>query len=180
MRSFQEASEFGGRKQSHVPGSPSSDNYRILLVDHLVENAGEIFTQTRICCFPGHHAPQSVLYSIPVRARSLSILIVHPILSWPRDCAVRSRLIVPNIVRTRRAHGCGCAQRGRHRETSRTFSCAQNRAATGVPSQRKAASSSLKTSVAHARAFVSSSGLALRTAPRCALADGEGFRRLTT
>ena len=67
MRSFQEASEFGGRKQSDVAGSPSPDNHHILLVHHLVENAGEIFTQTGICCFPGHHAPQSELYSIPVR-----------------------------------------------------------------------------------------------------------------
>jgi hypothetical protein len=67
MRSFQQASESGGWKQSDVAGSPSPDNDRILLVDHLVENAGEILTQTRIRCFPGHHAPQSVLYSIPVR-----------------------------------------------------------------------------------------------------------------
>jgi len=58
MRSFQEASEFGGRKQSDVAGSPSPDNHRILLVDHLVENAGQILAQTGICCFPGHHAPQ--------------------------------------------------------------------------------------------------------------------------
>ena len=67
MRSFQEASEFSGRKQSDVAGSPPPDNHHILLVDHLIENAGEIFTQTRICCFPRHHSPQSVLYSIPVR-----------------------------------------------------------------------------------------------------------------
>ena len=59
MRSFQEASEFGGRKQSDVAGSPSPDNHRILLVDHLVENAGQILAQTGICCFPGHHGPIS-------------------------------------------------------------------------------------------------------------------------
>jgi hypothetical protein len=72
MRSFQEAGELGGWKQSDVAGSPSPDNHRILLVHHLVENAGEIFTQTRICCFSGHHAPQSVSYSIPVRVRRSS------------------------------------------------------------------------------------------------------------
>jgi len=48
MRRFQEASQFGGWKQSDVTGSPSPDDHRILLVDHLVENAGEIFTQTGI------------------------------------------------------------------------------------------------------------------------------------
>ena len=46
MRGFQEACEFGGWKQSDVAGSPSPDNHRILLVDHFVENAGQIFTQT--------------------------------------------------------------------------------------------------------------------------------------
>ena len=46
MRSFQEACEFGGRKQSDVAGSPPPDNHRILLIDHLVENAGQICTQT--------------------------------------------------------------------------------------------------------------------------------------
>jgi len=75
MCSFQEASEFGGRKQGDVAGSPSPDNHRILLVHHLVENAGEIFTQARVCSFPGHHTPQFVLYSIPVREH-LSIPVV--------------------------------------------------------------------------------------------------------
>jgi hypothetical protein len=69
MRSFQEASEFGGRKQSDVAGSPAPHNHHILLVDNLVENAGEIFTQTCIRCFPGHHALPAILYSIPVRVR---------------------------------------------------------------------------------------------------------------
>jgi hypothetical protein len=78
MRSFQEASKFGGRKQSHVAGSPSPDNHHILVIHHLIENAGEVFTQTRVCRFPGHHAPQSVLYRIPVRLRPiLSILGVQ-------------------------------------------------------------------------------------------------------
>ena len=35
MRGFQKASEFGGRKQSDVAGSPSPDNHRILLVHRL-------------------------------------------------------------------------------------------------------------------------------------------------
>src|SRR5580700_364329 len=87
MRSFQEASEFGGGKQSDVAGSPSPDNYRILLVDHLVENAGEIFTQTRICCFPGHHAPptQIVQHSCTA-AEILYILVVRPTVF--RGCAI--------------------------------------------------------------------------------------------
>jgi hypothetical protein len=54
MCGFKEAGEFRGRKQSDVAGSPSPDDYRILLVDHFVENAGQILTQARICCFPGH------------------------------------------------------------------------------------------------------------------------------
>ena len=79
MRSFQEASEFGGRKQSDVAGSPSPDNHRILLVHHLVENAGEVLTQTRICCFSGHHAPPIRIVQHSCTATEiLSILIVQP------------------------------------------------------------------------------------------------------
>ena len=87
MRSFQEASEFGGGKQSDVAGSPSPDNYRILLVDHLVENAREIFTQTRICCFPGHHAPPTrIVQHSCTAAEILYILVVRPTVF--RGCAI--------------------------------------------------------------------------------------------
>ena len=87
MRSFQEASEFGGGKQSDVAGSPSPDNYRILLVDHLVENAGEIFTQTCICCFPGHQAPPTRIVQHSCTAvEILYILVVRPTVF--RNCAI--------------------------------------------------------------------------------------------
>src|SRR5579864_6987798 len=92
MRGFQEGSEFGGGKQSDVAGSPSPDNHRILLVDHLVENAREILTQPRICCFPGHHEPPPVLYSIPVRPRRSSI-------SSSAGGARRRNICIPRCVR---------------------------------------------------------------------------------
>jgi len=76
MRSLQEAGEFGGRKQSHVAGPPSPDNHCILLIHHFIENTGEVCTQTRVCCFPGHHGPliRSVQHSCtatPGRALNL-------------------------------------------------------------------------------------------------------------
>ena len=67
MRGFHEAREFGGWKQSYVAGAAPPDYHCILLVDHLVEDAGQVFTKTRICCFPGHGALRFVLYRIAVR-----------------------------------------------------------------------------------------------------------------
>ncbi len=96
MRSFKEACQFGGGKQSDVARSTSPDNHRILLIDHLVENAGQILTQTRICCFPGHHAPQFVLYSIPVRVRRSQRLTSTRPFSRPRACSVLCRLLGSN------------------------------------------------------------------------------------
>ena len=44
----------GSNATSRAPRRP--DNHRLLLVDHRVKNAGEVFTQTRICCLPGQGA----------------------------------------------------------------------------------------------------------------------------
>ena len=94
MRSFLEASEFGGRKQSDVAGSPSPDNHGILLVDHLVENAGEIFTQSCICCFPGHHAPPTRIVQHSCTGSESLSNPGSPTRGFPRprDCVAPSRL----------------------------------------------------------------------------------------
>jgi hypothetical protein len=67
--SFHETGEFGGRKNCDVSRSPPPDNYGFLLVHHLIENAGQIFTEAGVRRFTRHKATQSVSHGIPVRKR---------------------------------------------------------------------------------------------------------------
>ena len=67
MCSFHETGELGGRKQGDVARSAPPNDHGFLLVHHLIENPGQIFTKAGVRRFTRHEAPQLLLYSIPVR-----------------------------------------------------------------------------------------------------------------
>ncbi len=57
MGSFHETGEFGGRKKGDVARSASPNNHGFLLVDYLIENAGQILTEAGVRRFTRHAAP---------------------------------------------------------------------------------------------------------------------------
>jgi hypothetical protein len=55
--SFHETGEFRGGKKGDVARSPPPNDHGFLLVNYLIENAGQIFTEAGVRRFTRHEAP---------------------------------------------------------------------------------------------------------------------------
>ena len=105
MCSFQKTGEFGGRKKGDVARSPPPDDHGFLLVHHLIQNAGQIFTEPGVRRFTRHEAPNwyctVFLYGKRGSEDSLDSLR-HQV--YPRRPTVLSQADFPFLIWTGSSH----------------------------------------------------------------------------
>lgn len=66
MRSFDEPGKFGSWNEGDITRPSTSNDYRVLLINHLVEYGSQMLAETRVRRFDRHRS-SNTLYRIPVR-----------------------------------------------------------------------------------------------------------------